>query len=171
MSWSLPIAAVMAALVGWSGLGQAQAQTPGQQYKDWRYECREQPASGSTPAGRICLIQHEVRNGKNLLLAARVRIMGAQKQVALLFFLPPTLGAKAPIGFAIDQGAMATTEVRQCSAQFCWAAVPVGDNLLAAMKAGGALTVVVKPGAGESRLVVSLAGFTGAFTALQATAQ
>lgn len=170
MSWSLPIVAAIAALLGWSAL--CQAQTPSQQFKDWRYECLAQkPAAGSTAAKPVCRIQHEVRNGNNVLLAARVRIMGAQKQVALLFFLPPSLTAKTPIGYVVDQGAMATTEVRQCNAQLCWAAVPVGGDLLAAMKAGGALTVVVKPGTGETRLVVPLNGFTGAFATLQATAQ
>jgi len=170
MNWSLPIAAV-ATLLGWSGLCYAQAPTPSQQFKDWRYECLAQkPAAGSAAPKQVCLIQHEVRNGNSLVLATRVRIIGPQKQT-VLFFLPPALGAKTPIGFSVDQGVMATTEVRQCNAQLCWAAVPVGDYLLAALKAGRELAVIVKPGAGESRLVVSLSGFTGAFTALQSAVQ
>jgi len=45
-----------------------------------------------------------------------------------------------------------------------WSYKPVDE-------AGWQLTVVVKPGAAESRLVVSLNGFTGAFAALQSAVQ
>jgi invasion protein IalB len=176
MSRFVTIAVALAAFVGWCGLCHAQSPTPSQEFKDWRYECiARQAADGTTAAPsaskQVCLIQHEVRNGSNLLLAARVRIIGPQKQAILLLFLPPSLTVDTPIAFAVDQGAMAATQVRQCNAQLCWAVVPLGDDLLGSLKAGWQLTVVVKPGAAESRLVVSLNGFTGAFAALQSAVQ
>ena len=173
MNRFVPIAAALAAFLGWSGPGHAQAPLPSQDFKDWRYECVAQKATQETTATprQVCLIQHEVRNGSSLLLAARVRLIGPQKQAVLLLFLPPSLAVNAPIGFAIDQGAMATTPVRECNAQLCRAVVPIGDDLLASLKAGGQLAVVVKPGAGESRLAVSLSGFTSAFAALQSAVQ
>jgi invasion protein IalB len=176
MNRLVTIAAALAAFVCWSGLGHAQSPTPGQDFKDWRYDCVARKAAAGTTAApgapqQVCLIQHEVRNGSSLLLAARVRIIGPQKQAILLLFLPPSLPVDTPIGFAIDQGAMAATQVRQCNAQLCWAIVPLGDELLGSLKAGWQLTVVVKPGAAESRLVVSLNGFTGAFAALQSAVQ
>jgi len=176
MNRFVTIAAALAVFFCWSGLGHAQSPTPGQDFKDWRYDCVARKAAAGTTAApdapqHVCLIQHEVRNGSSLLLAARVRIIGPQKQAILLLFLPPSLPVDTPIGFAIDQGAMAATQVRRCNAQLCWAIVPLGDELLGSLKAGWQLTVVVKPGAAESRLVVSLNGFTGAFAALQSAVQ
>ena len=169
------IAVALALFLGGTGASRAQSPMPSQAFKDWRYSCLAQQAAAGTTAPsapkQICLIQHEVRNGGNLILAARVRLIGPQKQPVLLFFLPPSVGAKTPVGFAVDQRTSATTQVRECNAQLCWAVVPIGDDLLGSLKAGQQLAVVVKPGAGESRLLVSLSGFTSAFTALQSAVQ
>ena len=79
---------------------------------------------------------------------------------------PPTLAANAPVSFSIDQGVVATTTVRQCNAQLCWAVVSIGD-MLAALRAGRQLAVIMKPDGVESRRVVSLDGFASAFATLQ----
>jgi invasion protein IalB len=172
---SIPIVAAVAALLAAASPGQAQTATPPQAFKDWRYQCLARGAdAGAAAQGtpkQDCLIQHDVRNGNNLLMAARVRLIGAQKQAVLILLLPPNLKAKAPVGLAIDQGAAGTTEVQECNKQICRAVLPLNDAMLQALKAGQQLAVTTKPGGVESRRVVSLAGFTGAYAALEAAPQ
>ena len=169
---SIPIVAAFAALLASASLGQAQTAAPRQEFKDWRYQCLARGAdAGATAAGapkQVCMIQHDVRNGNNLLMAARVRLIGAQKQAVLIFLLPPNLKAKAPVGFSIDQGASTAIEVQECNKQICIAAVRIDDNLLRSLKAGQQLAVTTKPGGAASTRVVSLAGFTSAYAALEA---
>src|SRR5258705_9029758 len=162
---SIPIVAAFAALLACASLGHAQTATPRQDFKDWRCQCLARGAdAGATAAGapkQVCMIQHDVRNGNNLLMAARVRLIGQQRQAVLILLLPPNLKAKAPVGFSIDQGAAAATEVRECNKQICMAIVPLDDALLRSLKAGQQLAVTTKPGGAEAATrVVSLAGFT-----------
>ena len=169
---SIPIVAALAALLASASPGQAQTATPRQEFKDWRYQCLARGADAGATAAQgtpkqVCMIQHDVRNGNNLLMAARVRLIGAQKQAVLILLLPPNLTAKAPVGLAIDQGAAATAEVRECNKQICMAVVPIDDGLLGSLKAGQQLAVTTKPGGVASTRMVSLAGFTSAFAALQ----
>ena len=172
---SIPIVAAFAALLASAAPGQAQTAMPRQEYKDWRYQCLARGAdAGATAAGapkQVCMIQHDVRNGNNLLMAARVRLVGAQKQAVLILLLPPNLKAKAPVGLAIDQGAAATAEVRECNKQICMAVVAIDDAMLGSLKAGQQLAVTTRPGGVASTRTVSLAGFTSAFAALQAAPQ
>ena len=172
---SIPIVAAFAALLASASPGQAQTATPRQEFKDWRYQCLARNAdAGATAAGtpkQVCMIQHDVRNGDKLLMAARVRIIGAERHAVLILLLPPNLKAKAPVGFSIDQGTAAATEVRECNAQICMVIVPIDDNLLGSLKAGQQLAVTTKPGGVESTRMVSLAGFTSAFAALQSAPQ
>jgi len=172
---SIPIVAAFAALLASASPGQAQTATPRQDFKDWRYQCLARGAdAGATAAGapkQVCMIQHDVRNGNNLLMAARVRLIGQQRQAVLILLLPPNLKAKAPVGFSIDQGAAAATEVRECNKQICMAIVPLDDALLRSLKAGQQLAVTTRPGGVESTRTVSLAGFTGAYATLEAAPQ
>ena len=172
---SIPIVAAFAALLASAAPGQAQTAMPRQEFKDWRYQCLARGAdAGATAAGapkQVCMIQHDVRKGNDLLMAARVRIVGQQRQAVLIFLLPPNLKAKAPVGFSIDQGAAATAEVRECNKQICMAVVAIDDAMLGSLKAGQQLTVTTKPGGVASTRTVSLAGFTSAFAALQAAPQ
>lgn len=171
MKLSVPVLAGLIALLGWSGPRHAQAAMASQVFKDWRYECLAQTASGATEApnapGQVCLIQHDVRDGSSLQLAARVRLIGPQRRAVLLLIMPPTLTVNAPVGFSIDQGVVATMNVRQCNTQLCWAAVSIAEYFLASLKAGRQLAVIMKPGGVESRRVVLLDGFTSAFAVLQ----
>ena len=168
----IPIVAAFAALLASAAPGQAQTAMPRQEFKDWHYQCLARGAdAGAAAAGapkQVCMIQHDVRNGNNLLMAARVRLIGAQKQAVLILLLPPNLKAKAPVGLSIDQGTAATAEVRECNKQICMAIVPIDDALLGSLKAGQQLAVTTRPGGVESTRMVSLAGFTSAFAALQA---
>ena len=172
---SIPIVAAFAGLLASAVPGQAQTAMPRQEFKDWHYQCLARGAdAGATAAGapkQICMIQHDVRNGNSLLMAARVRLVGAQKQAVLILLLPPNLKAKAPVGLSIDQGAPGAAEVLDCNKQICWAVVKIDDALLGSLKAGQKLVVTTRPGGVESTRVVSLAGFTGAFAALQAAPQ
>jgi invasion protein IalB len=172
---SIPIVAAVVVLLASALPGQAQTAMPRQEFKDWRYQCIARGAdAGAAAAGaskQVCMIQHDVRNGNKLLMAARVRLIGAQKQAVLILLLPPNLQAKAPVGLSIDQGAAATAEVRECNKQICMAVVTIDDAMLGSLKAGQQLAVITKPGGVESTRTVSLAGFTSAFAALQAAPQ
>jgi hypothetical protein len=122
-------------LMGWPGSGQAQVPTPPSAFKDWRYECLAPKAAATgvatspNDAKAVCTIQHDVRTSEGLQLVVRVRILESTREAHLIFVLPPTLSVDAPVGYSIDQGDEATTHVRQCNPQFCWANVPIGDDL------------------------------------------
>src|SRR5258706_8023104 len=162
---STPSVAAVAPLWAAASPGQAKTATPPQAFKDWRYQCLARGAdAGATAAGapkQVCMIQHDVRNGNNLLMAARVRIVGQQRQAVLIFLLPPNLKAKAPVGFSIDQGAAAATEVQECNKQICMAAVRIDDNLLRSLKAGQQLAVTTRPAGVASTRTLLLSLFSG----------
>ena len=93
---SIPFVAAVAALLASTSPSHAQTAQP-QAFKDWRYQCLARGAdAGAAAQGapkQVCMIQHDVRNGNNLLMAVRVRLIGAQKQAVLIFLLPPNLKA------------------------------------------------------------------------------
>jgi invasion protein IalB len=148
-----------AALVALLAVGPADAAAPGARFKDWSLDCvKGQPSGGGS---KVCLIQHEVRpaTGGRSLMIARVRFLG--KQPMLVFLLPPNLSPKTEVSYTIDTGVTATTAVRECNAQVCWAVVPIGEYLLASLKAGRQLVVRTPALPGEQG--VSLGGFTAAY--------
>jgi invasion protein IalB len=153
-----------AALIAMLAVGPAEAAGSGARFKDWRLDCVSGEQSGG--GSKVCLIQHEVTQaaaGGHSSMIARVRFLA--KKPVLVFLLPPSLPPKTEVSYRIDKGATATTAVKACNAQVCWAVVPVGQYLLASLKKGR--TLVVRTPALPGEQGVPLGGFTAAYGALE----
>jgi invasion protein IalB len=144
----------------------ALAAAPGSQFKDWRLDCVAGPPASGQAAQQVCLIQHEVPrgDGSGSAMIARVRFLG--EHPVLLFLLPPNMAPKTELSYGIDDGATATTAVKECNKQLCWAVVPIGEYLLASLKQGTRM-VIRTPAAPKAALDVPLNGFTAAFDELE----
>lgn len=149
------------------GLAQEQGQPENQlgpKFKDWQIVCQatEPPTCGAV---------QEVRTGDDkLALWTAFGFFRPENPMILLLRLPyglteppSTFRVAAGLSLAIDGNEVAKVPIEICGPNICQSGIVMNDQLIAAMKAGGQLTVSMQLGNGaKADMAVSLSGFTAA---------
>jgi Invasion protein B, involved in pathogenesis len=101
------------------------------------------------------------------VLTVTIRKNAADGGMAMLFALPHGLFLPAGASYQIDAGAKAQVAIQTSDQNGAYAAVPMDDKLIGALKAGTTLNVGMESvGRKEVVIPVSLAGFTAAIDKL-----
>lgn len=86
----------------------------------------------------------QVQNGQQVPVAQFVAQIGADKAPMLLMVLPLGISLTDPVQVKIDNGAIEKYPVQTCSNGGCFVSVPLKDPMLAAMRAGTILKVMLQ---------------------------
>jgi len=141
---------------GYSAYAQEQAEV--QVFGDWQVACGD---------GEPCRMSQTVVQTSSRRLILQMRVLKSEEPTALLTF---------PLGILLSTGWQFQIDARQhtllpfeiCNTEGCHAGVRLTPNLLSAMKRGNNLSIKFLD-ASETTVnpVISLAGFTKAYEALQ----
>lgn len=140
-----------------------------QNFQDWSVRCRA--ATDNSP--RACeLFQRIVHkeSGQQLVQLA-FAYQQADEQPVALALLPLGIHLPSGVGLQVDQGDAIKAAVQTCTAQGCQVLLPVGDKLLASLKAGLTLRIAFLEAASRRQITIpmSLKGFSAGIKALRAT--
>ena len=138
-----------AAVVAWTPLGtaaaqsapaQAQAPAPESAPAAWRVECT---GDGKTLDCRAVqqVFQRETRQ---LVVAVAVRPAADGKSGALVMTLPLGLNLTEPVTIKVDNGATERQPIQTCTNIGCFVAMTLNDKMIAAMRAGTDLKIIVQ---------------------------
>jgi invasion protein IalB len=126
----------------------------------WRVECS---GDGKTLDCRAVqqVFQRETRQ---LVLSAVVRPAADGKSGAMVLTLPLGLNLTEPVAVKVDNGAPERQPIQTCTNVGCFVAMTVTDKMVAAMRTGSELKIVVQDGNKKSiDLSMPLLGFGLAF--------
>lgn len=152
-------AGLTAAIAAVSHLAPAQAPPDGPPAA-WRVECS---GDGKTLDCRAVqqVFQRETRQ---LVLSAVVRPAADGKTGAMVLTLPLGLNLTEPVAVKVDNGAPDRQPIQTCTNVGCFVAMTVTDKMIAAMRTGSELKIVVQDGNKKSiDLAMPLLGFGLAF--------
>ncbi|GAB5467195.1 MAG: hypothetical protein Kilf2KO_02250 [Rhodospirillales bacterium] len=146
-----------------SGQGQGQ-NTVGPKFQDWQIVCQNtQPPT--------CGAVQEVKTGDGrLALLAAFGFFRPDNPMLMLLRLPygltdppSTFRVATGLALAIDGREVAKVPIEVCGPALCQSGIIMNDQLIAALKAGGQMTVSLQLGNGaKADMAVSLSGFTAA---------
>jgi invasion protein IalB len=145
MNWDHKRFVMTAALLAWSGLTAASAQTapaqtPDAQVAAWRVECS---GDGKTLDCRaVQQVFH--RESRQLLVSVVVRPAADGKTAAMVVQLPLGLNLVEPIMVKVDNGPAERQAIQTCTNVGCFVAMTGSDKLIAAMRTGKDLKITVQ---------------------------
>jgi invasion protein IalB len=118
----------------------APAQAPEASAAAWRVEC-----SGDGKALECRAVQQVFqRETRQLVLSAVVRPAPDAKTGAMLLTLPLGLNLTEPVTVKVDNGAAERQPIQTCTNVGCFVTMTLTDTMLAAMRTGGELKVIVQ---------------------------
>ena len=142
---------------------QPQAATP--PANPWVVNC----SSGQSGTALQCQMSQnltEAQTGQRVLTVT-IRPQPGESRMAMLLALPHGLYLPAGATYQIDSGQKATAVIQTSDQNGAYAAVPLVDELVQAMKAGTTLNVTIESVTRNPVTIpVTLSGFTAAFTKL-----
>ncbi|MAM75446.1 invasion associated locus B family protein [uncultured Tistrella sp.] len=177
------LSATLAATLGLAGTAGAVAQSaPATKPADAPAPAEPQKVDGSAPAWTVtcvsrgraaqadCTMEQRLFNSDNgqLMSVAVVSVPGESRKPELVLQLPTGLTLTEPVTLAVDDGTPVPVTVRSCDGRGCFAALPLGNDLLKAMRAGKVMSVRAVAGNGAVLTFPHmLIDFTAAFDAVK----
>lgn len=155
---------------GIAGHAVAQEQAPETQSAEtvvsgWGTQCQSQTRGGTAN----CAMEQRVVLKANRQQLARVTISvpGETKKPVLAIVLPLRINLEPGFEFQIDEQESQTLKLRSCDGNGCFMTIPLSDNTLGKMKAGGKLKLTFQDLTGDKITVTApLTGFSKAYDAI-----
>ena len=186
---TLAVAALLAALVPWTGAGAQETPgtgqapptqpTPGpqgaapservtrtEQHQDWLVRC------GRPGQSEVCeMVQQPVGENGEPVMAVAVGMVPGNPNPGMIILLPLGIALPPGVELRIDGGAEIETPVERCERQGCQVEMLLEPDLLTALRAGSSVTVDFhvhrQDGLQRVRVPFSLLGFTAALAEVQ----
>lgn len=143
-------------------------------YRDWVFACGPAAAAAADTDGAapdlVCRMSQRVNQpDTNLRVLELVLAPAANGRVTGEFIAPFGLDLATGLKLRIDEGVAWTVPFRTCVPEGCLAPLPLTDDRIAALRAGGTLAVEMQPAADGAEPIVialSLLGFSAAYQRL-----
>jgi len=139
----------------------AQPAAPAQPPAAWRVECG---GDGKVLECRALETMYQNQNGQQHPFAQFIAQLGADKAPVMVMILPLGISLTEPVQVKIDNGALEKYSVQTCANNGCLVTVPLKEPMLAALRAGTILHVVLQDANKHTfNVEVPLLGFGLAF--------